>query len=61
MLVFWLGIGNLRSHSGEHHRVHFNAESFVLEPFMPNEKPKVKHMIKQAVEAIETLLEKGYN
>lgn len=27
----------------------FNAEKFVLEPFMPSEKSKVKHMIKQAV------------
>lgn len=37
----------------------FNAESFVLEPFMHQEKSKVKHMIKQAVLAIELLLEKG--
>ena len=35
-----LGIGNLKTKS---------AEKFVLEPFMPSEKSKVKHMIKQAL------------
>lgn len=54
-----LGIGNQKSHSGEHERVHFNAEHFVLEPFMPNEHSKVKHMIKQATQALEILLDKG--
>ena len=54
-----LGIGNQKSHSGEHERVHFNAEHFVLEPFMPNERSKVKHMVKQATEALELLLDKG--
>ncbi|MBU1031530.1 aminoacyl-tRNA hydrolase [Patescibacteria group bacterium] len=34
-------------------------EKFVLEQFIPKEKPKVKHMIKQAVKALEILLEKG--
>lgn len=47
-----LGIGNQKSHSGEHHRVHFEAEKFVLEPFEPSEKPQVKHMIKQAVDML---------
>lgn len=54
-----LGIGNDRSHSGEHNRVSFNAEHFVLETFLPKEKSKVKSMLKQAREAIETVLEKG--
>ena len=54
-----LGIGNERSHSGEHKRVAFSAEHFILEPFMPNEHSKVKHMLKQAVGAIELLLDKG--
>lgn len=36
-------------------------EKFVLEPFIPKEKPEVKHMIKQAVKALEILLEKGLN
>jgi len=34
-------------------------EKFVLEPFNLKEKPQVKHMIKQAVKALELLLEKG--
>ena len=37
----------------------FNVERFVLEPFLPSEKSKLKHMLKSAVEAIETLLNKG--
>ncbi|MBI4037209.1 aminoacyl-tRNA hydrolase [Candidatus Daviesbacteria bacterium] len=36
-----------------------NVEHFVLEKFMPNEKTKVKRMVKKAAEAIELLLEKG--
>src|SRR3989344_8892491 len=54
-----LGIGNERSHSGEHKRIAFNAEHFVLETFIPNERSKVKHMVKQATHALEILLEKG--
>lgn len=34
-------------------------EKFVLESFIPKEKPQVKHMIKQAVKALDLLLEKG--
>lgn len=51
-----LGIGNQKSHSGEHHRVHFNADSFVMDSFEPNEKSKVKHMIKQAIEVLTNIL-----
>ncbi len=54
-----LGIGNGRSHSGEHNRVSFNAEHFVLEPFMPNERHDVKKMLKQALKALEILLREG--
>lgn len=54
-----LGVGNLRSQSGERKGTHFNAEHYVLEPFMPGERSKVKHMLKQAVAVLETLLEKG--
>lgn len=51
-----LGIGNQKSHSGEHHRVHFDADKFVMEPFEPDEIPKVKHMIKQVVEVLTDIL-----
>ena len=54
-----LGIGNLKSHSGEHKRISFNAEKFVLEPFIHSEHSQVKHMIKQALKALNLLLEKG--
>lgn len=54
-----LGIGNLRTQSSEHKGAHVDAEKFVLESFMPQEKSKVKPMIKQAVKALEILLEKG--
>lgn len=54
-----LGIGNLRTKSAEHKGQTVSAEKFVLESFMPNEKSKVKHMIKQALKALEILLSKG--
>ena len=53
---FRLGIGNSKSHSGEHKRVHFEAEKFVLNPFMPGEHPKVKTMVKQAVSTLTEML-----
>lgn len=54
-----LGIGAEKTLSGEHKRVAFNAEHFVMEPFLPQERHKVKTMIKQAIKAVETILEKG--
>lgn len=54
-----LGIGNLRTKSGEHKGQTVSAEKFVLEPFMHSEKSQVKHMIKQALKALNLLLEKG--
>lgn len=54
-----LGIGNLRTKSGESKGQTISAEKFVLEAFMHSEKSQVKHMIKQALKAIDLLLEKG--
>ncbi|MBI2020601.1 aminoacyl-tRNA hydrolase [Candidatus Daviesbacteria bacterium] len=54
-----LGIGNLRTQSSEHKQIHIDAEKFVLEPFMHSERAQVKHMLKQSVRALDTLLEKG--
>ncbi len=54
-----LGIGNLRSQSAERGGQHFNVDHFVVEPFVPQEKSKVKSMLKQTVKAIDLLLEKG--
>lgn len=54
-----LGIGNEKSHSGEHKRISFSAEKFVLEGFLSNEKSEVKHMLKFAVKALEILLKSG--
>lgn len=54
-----LGIGNLRTQSGERRGQSKLTEKFVLEPFVPREKPQVKHMIKQALKALDLLLEKG--
>lgn len=54
-----LGIGAEKTLSGEHKRVAFNAEHFVMEPFLPQERHKVKTMIKQAIKTVETILEKG--
>lgn len=54
-----LGIGNLKTQSSERKGAHVDAEKFVLEPFMHSEKSQVKHMIKQAIKALESLLENG--
>lgn len=54
-----LGIGNLKTQSAEKKAVHISAERFVLEPFLHSEKAQVKHMIKQAIKALEILLEEG--
>lgn len=54
-----IGIGNLRTQSGERKGQTISAEKFVLEPFLHSEKSQVKHMIKQALKAINLLLEKG--
>lgn len=58
-----LGIGPLKGSGpallSEHNRDHFDVEHFVLEEFMPNEKSKVRQMIKRAILAIDVLLEKG--
>lgn len=54
-----LGIGNLQSQSGEHKHRSFNAEHFVLDYFAPSEKSSVKRMIKEALKAIDIILEKG--
>ncbi len=54
-----LGIGNLKTKSAEKKAIHVSAEKFVLEPFLHSEKSQVKHMIKQALKALDILLEKG--
>lgn len=54
-----LGIGNLKTQSSEHKAAHVSAEKFVLKPFIHSEKAPVKHMLKQAVKALDLLLEKG--
>ncbi len=54
-----LGIGNLKTQSGEHKHASISAEKFVLEPFLHSEHAQVKHMLKQAIKAVEILLEKG--
>lgn len=54
-----LGIGNLRTLSSERGGQSVGMEKFVLEPFMHGERARLKHMVKQAVGAIEIILEKG--
>lgn len=54
-----LGIGNLKTQSAEHGAQHIDTNHFVLEPFMAGEKSKLKHLLKQAVGAVELLLEQG--
>lgn len=54
-----LGIGNLKTRSGEHKQTSFNAEHFVLEPFEQKEHSSVKRMTKRALLAINTWLTQG--
>ncbi|OGE64119.1 aminoacyl-tRNA hydrolase [Candidatus Daviesbacteria bacterium RIFCSPLOWO2_02_FULL_36_8] len=54
-----LGIGNLKTQNSEHHGSSMSAEKYVLEPFTHSEGSPVKHMIKQALRALDELLEKG--
>lgn len=54
-----LGIGTWHALSGEHKHAAFNAEKFVVEHFLDNEKSKVKAMVKRAVKAVEAILELG--
>jgi PTH1 family peptidyl-tRNA hydrolase len=54
-----LGIGNWHAVSGEHKHASFNAEKFVIEKFLPNEKSKVKALMKRAVKAVEVILSQG--
>lgn len=54
-----LGIANDKAFSGEHKRISFQAEKFVLETFLPQESSVVKRMIKKALTGLETLLDKG--
>ncbi len=54
-----LGIGNLRTQSGERKGQTISAEKFVLSSFMRGEKPQVKHMIKQAIKVLELTLQMG--
>lgn len=54
-----VGIGNLKTQSAEHKHQSISVEKFVLEQFIHSENAQVKHMIKQALKALELLLEKG--
>lgn len=54
-----LGIGNLRTQRSERDGGRTDVENYVLESFEAAEKPAVKRVIKQAVKALEIILEKG--
>src|SRR3989344_8707141 len=54
-----LGIGNLRTQSGERKGQTVSAVKFVLDIFSQSEKSPVKHMLKQAAKALKILLEDG--
>lgn len=54
-----LGIGTLKSLSGEHKKSSFNAEKFVVEDFLGSEKSKVRAMIKRSIQALDIVLRDG--
>lgn len=54
-----LGIGTTEGFLGEHKRINFNADKFVMSGFTDQEHSKVKSMIKHAITGLDTLLEIG--
>lgn len=54
-----LGIGNLKSKTGEYGGNTFEAEKYVLGQFISGEKSDLKHLIKKSLKAIDTLLSDG--
>lgn len=54
-----LGIGTTEGFLGEHKRISFNADKFVMQPFLPNEYSKVKAILKRSTQALEVLLNHG--
>ncbi len=54
-----LGIGNEKAFAGEHKRISFEAEKYVLENFTQKEHSEIKKMIKKGIEALDLILLKG--
>ena len=54
-----IGIGNIHALEGEKGRKHFDAEKFVVDEFDSGELTKVKRIIKESVQALQMILEKG--
>lgn len=54
-----LGISTWQAISGEHKHAAFQAEKFVVDNFVDNEKSKVKAMVKRAVKAVEAIVDLG--
>lgn len=54
-----LGIGNVRTKIAEHGGNHLDINNYVTSAFDSTEKPKIKHLLKQALKAVELLIEKG--
>lgn len=54
-----LGIGNLKSKTGEYGGNTFEAEKYVLGEFSSSEKSDLKHLVKKSLKAIQALLDDG--
>jgi PTH1 family peptidyl-tRNA hydrolase len=54
-----LGIGNAQAFLGEHKRVSFDANKFVMETFESGEKSSVNSMVKKAIIVLETIIKEG--
>lgn len=54
-----LGIGTTEGFLGEHKRINFNADKFVMSEFTDQEHSKVKSTIKHALEGLQILLKDG--
>lgn len=56
---FRLGIGNQKSFSGEHKKVDFQAEKYVVDHFVAGESSAKKALLKKCCHALEVLLKDG--
>ncbi len=54
-----IGIGSLKTQIAERKGAHVDTNKYVLESFRSDERPKVKHIVKQVVGALDLLLNEG--
>jgi len=54
-----IGIGNLKSKMAEQKDHLFDANRFVVDDFDQSEKSKIRHAVKQSINALDVLIKDG--